>query len=238
MNAAIASPWPPLTEFETRERGIVSLKAHVRLVRQPLFRSPVLWIPGRTLSRTARFVNAVLKPMGLSLEHTRNLDALEFLLREGRLNDRIRELREYGMLPQLAGGAELGDYGEQEIMEHIFRNTAIFTPPANVYVGLNTSDPTDADSGTEVSGGSYGREAVNTTTGWAAPGATGGSTNNVAAVTFTTATANWGTVGWVKLMDAVSAGNLFFHSPVDTSKAINTDDTAEFAASALVATIA
>ena len=138
----------------------------------------------------------------------------------------------------MRGAAEMGDFLEQEVMEHVFKNTAIFATPASVFVRLNTTDPTDADSGTEVTGGAYTGQAI-VAANWAAPGATGGSTNNTLVLTFPTATANWGTVSHLKLSDAASAGNMYFHSPVDVSKAINTDDTAEFAATTgIVVTLA
>jgi hypothetical protein len=65
------------------------------------------------------------------------------------------------------------------------RNTS-YTSPATVYVSLYTTDPTDADSGTEVSGGSYARTAVT----FGAP--SNGVSTNSADVTFPTATASHG----------------------------------------------
>ena len=37
--------------------------------------------------------------------------------------------------------AAMSDYLEQQILNHIFRNTAIFTPPANVFLALFTAAP-------------------------------------------------------------------------------------------------
>ena len=53
--------------------------------------------------------------------------------------------------------AEFSNFMENKIIDHMLRNQA-YTPPATVYVALYTSDPTDADTGTEVSGGSYARQ--------------------------------------------------------------------------------
>ena len=130
--------------------------------------------------------------------------------------------------------AAMSDYLEAQVLNHIFRNTAIFTPPANIYVALHTADPTDAGSGTEVSGNAYARQAVSTTGGWTDPGATGGALENVAAITFPIATpAGWGTITHVALRSAVTAGNLLFHGALAASKAIGAGDRFEFAAGAL-----
>jgi hypothetical protein len=85
-------------------------------------------------------------------------------------------------------------------------------------VSLYTSDPTDADSGTEVSGGSYARTAVT----MGAP--SNGVSTNSADVTFPTSTASWGTVTHIGIHDASTAGNLLFHTPLDTAKTIDSGD--------------
>jgi len=97
------------------------------------------------------------------------------------------------------------------------RNTT-FTSPATVYLGLFTTDPTDGGTGTEVSGGSYARQAIT----FSAP--SNGVTSNNAQVTFPTATANWGTVGWIGIYDALTSGNLLYHAPLTTSKTIANGD--------------
>ena len=50
------------------------------------------------------------------------------------------------------------DYLENKVLDHTLATTA-YTAPSAVYVGLYTSSPGDDDSGTEVSGGSYARQA-------------------------------------------------------------------------------
>ena len=111
----------------------------------------------------------------------------------------------------------MSNYLENALINATLRNTT-YTSPATVYVGLFTSDPTDAGSGTEVSGGSYARTAVT----FGAP-ANGTSTNN-ADVTFPTATASWGTVGWIGINDALTSGNLLYHTALDASKTIDSGD--------------
>ena len=113
--------------------------------------------------------------------------------------------------------AEMSNFLENALINATLRATT-YTSVATVYVSLWTSDPTDAGSGTEVSGGSYARTAVT----FAAP--SNGVTTNNADVTFPTATASWGTVGWIGINDALSSGNLLYHSPLDTSKTIDSGD--------------
>ena len=110
------------------------------------------------------------------------------------------------------------NYLENKLIDHSLGTTA-YTAPSAVYVALFTSDPTDAGTGTEVSGGGYARQSAT----FAA--ASSGSASTNATVTFPTATANYGTVTHVGIYDASSAGNLLFHGAVTTSKTIETGDT-------------
>jgi hypothetical protein len=113
--------------------------------------------------------------------------------------------------------AEISNFLENAIINATLRNTT-YTSVATVYVSLWTSDPTDAGSGTEVSGGSYARTAVT----FGAP--SNGVTTNSADVTFPTATGTWGTVGWIGINDALSSGNLLYHTALDASKSITSGD--------------
>jgi len=110
------------------------------------------------------------------------------------------------------------------------RNTS-YTSPTTVYVGLYTSDPTDANTGTEVSGGSYARTAVT----FGAP-SNGASTNN-AAVEFPQCTSAWGTVGWIGILDAATSGNLMYHTALDISKTIDSGDIFKIAVGSLSVTL-
>ena len=115
--------------------------------------------------------------------------------------------------------AEMSNYLEVALLNATLNGTT-YTAPATVYVSLWTSDPTDAGSGTEVSGGSYARTAVS----FATASGTSGNVLNDADVTFPTATASWGTVGWIGINDALSGGNLLYHTALDTSKTIDSGD--------------
>lgn len=117
------------------------------------------------------------------------------------------------------------DYLEDKILDHVLRNTA-YTSPTTVYVALYTADPSDAGGGTEVSGGSYARESV------AFDAASGGVTQNTSLITYTTATASWGTITAFGIFDLGSAGNLLYWGQI-TDKLIDNGDTATFAASSI-----
>ena len=113
--------------------------------------------------------------------------------------------------------SEMANYLEDALINATLRATT-YTSPATVYVSLWTSDPTDAGSGTEVSGGSYARTAVT----FGAP--SNGTSLNNADVVFPTATASWGTVGWIGINDALTSGNLLYHTALDLAKTIDSGD--------------
>ena len=127
--------------------------------------------------------------------------------------------------------AEMSNFLENALINATLRATT-YTSVATVYVSLWTSDPTDAGSGTEVSGGSYARTAVT----FAAP--SNGVTTNSADVTFPTATASWGTVGWIGINDAATSGNLLYHTALDTSKTIDSGDIFKISTGNLSVTLA
>jgi hypothetical protein len=127
--------------------------------------------------------------------------------------------------------AEMSNYLENALINATLRNTS-YTSPSVVYLGLYTSDPTDADTGTEVSGGSYARQAIT----FGAP--SNGVTTNTAAIEFPQATATWGTVGWIGIEDALTGGNLLYHSPLDASKTIASGDIFKIAIGSLSVTLA
>jgi len=122
--------------------------------------------------------------------------------------------------------SEFSDYYENKIIDHLLRNQA-FTPPTTVYValftaitGLEANNPT-----AEVSGGSYARQPVTLTA------ASGGTSSNSGNITFPQATANWGVVSHVALVDHLSNTswgtnvNVLMWSALDASKQIDSGDT-------------
>jgi len=124
----------------------------------------------------------------------------------------------------------MSNYLENALINATLRNTS-YTSPSTVYAALFTSDPTDAGSGTEVSGGSYARKAIT----FGAP--SNGASTNSAAVEFDQATGNWGTITHFGIYDASSSGNLLYHGALTSSKLIETGDVFKFAIASVSVTL-
>lgn len=144
--------------------------------------------------------------------------------------------------------SEMSDYLEDSLVDHIFR-TSSWSKPSVLAMALLTTNAIDGDSGTFSTGtgvevpdaGAYAREARNPAdANWAAATGGGGQTSNVAEITFTTATASWGSVAAVAIVDDASfdSGNMLFYSEVGTPRTIDSGDTAEFAIGAITVTFA
>ena len=87
------------------------------------------------------------------------------------------------------------------------------------YVSLWTTDPTDDETGTEVSGGGYTRIQASFAT------ATTGQTDNDADINFPTATGSWGTVAYMALHESsTGTGNMIYHTALDVAKTIDSGD--------------
>jgi len=127
--------------------------------------------------------------------------------------------------------AAMSDYLENALINAVLRGTA-YTSPSKVYIALFTSDPTDAKTGTEVTGGAYARQEIT----FGAP--TNGVSYSTADVLFPVATASWGTVTHIGIFDASSAGNLLFHGPLTNTKAIAADDQLKIVAGNVNVTLA
>lgn len=126
--------------------------------------------------------------------------------------------------------SKMSNYLENALVNATLRGTA-FSAPATTYLALYTSDPTEADTGIEVTGGAYARQAVT----FAAP--TDGATSNSANVTFPAATANWGNVTHIGFRDALTGGNLLYYAPLTTARNILSGDTIAFLSGQLTVTL-
>lgn len=130
------------------------------------------------------------------------------------------------------------NYLENKVLDHVLGNTA-FTQPSSLYLGLFTNDSgnaaTNLEAGTltdEVSGGSYARKTVSFAN------ASSGSCATDATVTFDAATANWGTITHVAVLDASTSGNVLFWGAVTTSKTIESGDTFQVSSGNLTVSLA
>lgn len=127
--------------------------------------------------------------------------------------------------------AAMSDYLENALLNSTLRGQA-WTAPAAVYLALYTSDPTDAKTGTEVSGGAYARQVIT----FNAP--TSGVSATAADVLFPIATAGWGTITHFGILDASTVGNLLYHGALTSSKTIATSDQLKVAAGDISVTLA
>ena len=122
----------------------------------------------------------------------------------------------------------LTNYLESKLIDH-FLGTTTYTKPSAVYVGLFTVTPGEAGGGTEVTGGSYARQAA--TFGAASSGAT---TNN-ANIDFTGMPA--ATTVAIGIFDALTSGNMLLYGALTTNKTTDAGDTLRIATGSLSVSI-
>jgi hypothetical protein len=122
----------------------------------------------------------------------------------------------------------LSSYLENKINDHVLGGSD-YTRPATVYFALYSSAPTESGGGTECSSGSYARVSVtNNSTNF--PASSSGVKANGTAITFPTASANWGTVTAFGVFDASTGGNLLYFGNLSATRTVTSGDTARFAA--------
>ena len=121
-------------------------------------------------------------------------------------------------------------YLEDSIVNYFLRNQNV-TRPAQHFLALYISNPTDENTGSEVAGGGYVRKPIQ----FNAPVMVNGKTTiaNNAEIRFPVATANWGNISHWGVLDAVTGGNLLTHAPVTVPKLIDSGDEAKFNAETL-----
>lgn len=127
------------------------------------------------------------------------------------------------------------NYLENALLNHTLTATA-YTQPSTRYLALFTADTgleTNSPSAeVSTSGTAYIRKAV--TFGAAVSGTS--ATN--ATVTFDTATASWGNITHIAVMDAVTSGNVLFYGALTTAKQIDTADTLQVSSGNLTVSLA
>lgn len=130
--------------------------------------------------------------------------------------------------------ADMSDYLEVKLLNLTLNGTS-FAGMNNPYVSLHTADPTDAGTGTEVSGTGYTR----VTASFAVASGTSGSVTTDANTTWSAAgSGGWGTVGWIGLWDASSSGNMLYHTALDAAKTIDAGDVFKITAGNLTVALA
>lgn len=132
------------------------------------------------------------------------------------------------------------NYLENKVLDHVLGNTQ-FSQPANLYLGLFTND--SGNAATNLEAGTLTDEVSTNTTGYGRQPvsfgvASSGSSSTDQTVTFDPATANWGTITHVAVMDASTSGNVLFWGAVTTSKTIESGDTFQVSSSNLTVSLA
>lgn len=123
--------------------------------------------------------------------------------------------------------SQMSDYLENFLVNLTLRG-ATLSNPITPYVGLYRSNPGEGNSGQEVTGGAYARQSIV----FGAPD--NGSSSNLYTVEFPVATASWGTVTYVGILDAESAGHLLYYGQVGTQKVVDAGDQVRIPAGNLV----
>jgi hypothetical protein len=114
----------------------------------------------------------------------------------------------------------ISNYLENKLLNYFLRNTS-YTPPSNVYLALYASNPTDADTATEISVGSYTRVVL--------PSFNVDFDTSVATlespVIFPTATSSWSYITHWGIKDSLIGGNLLLYGAFVSSALIQTGNT-------------
>ena len=135
------------------------------------------------------------------------------------------------------------DFLETKLLDHALRvtayNASAFTSSATLYLALFTAvtglEANSPSAEVSTSSTAYARKAV------AFSAATGTNTTTSVTsgtVTFDPATASWGTITHIAVMDASTSGNVLFYGAVTTSKTIDTGDTFQVSAGNLTISLA
>lgn len=109
----------------------------------------------------------------------------------------------------------LTNYAENKVLDHILGITSYSMPTP--YIALYTVAPTDASSGTEVTGGSYARQAG------AFSASSGGASANSGNIDFAGMPAC--TVVAVAITDASTSGNILVYGTLAANKTLDAGDT-------------
>ena len=134
----------------------------------------------------------------------------------------------------------MSDYLEAALINHLFRADT-FSKPSAIYVGLiryYEASKVEALTGTTIgpkelgaagdTALSYSRVGVTqNNSNWDAP-STAGATQNAGAISFNTATGDWGMVSGVFVVDASGGGNLLLHGALTTPRDVKSGDLFKF----------
>ena len=108
--------------------------------------------------------------------------------------------------------AQMSDYLEDKLIDHVFRNTT-FTVPGVIHLALFSTDPLDDASGTELEDGTSPAYTRITITMGVPSNGVSVNTNELL---FSAATGDWVTVTHVAIFDEATGGNMLMHKILTT----------------------
>lgn len=120
----------------------------------------------------------------------------------------------------------------ETLIANFIANNQTATRPTAWFLALFTAAPSDSGGGTEVSGSGYARQAI--TFG----AASGPTVSNTSTHTFTASGGAWGTVTHYGIFSASSAGTLYWHGALGTSRTVADGESLTVAAGAFTLTVA
>ena len=130
--------------------------------------------------------------------------------------------------------AQMSDYLEEKLINLVFRGTT-FTTPGIIHLALYSTDPTDADIGTELEvAGSPGYARKTFTMG--AP--IDGTSSNDIEIMFAAATGDWVGITHIGIRDEATAGNLLAHKALASTVNVLSGNNFRFPIGDLEATFA
>jgi hypothetical protein len=123
-------------------------------------------------------------------------------------------------------------YSANRILDYNFGGTS-YSVPSSFYFCLSTTTINiDGSGATEPSGGAYARVALtNNKTNWG--NASNAVLTNSTAVQFAESTSSWGTITYVFLSDASSAGNVWYYDALSPARTVASATTVLFAIGAI-----
>lgn len=118
----------------------------------------------------------------------------------------------------------LSNYAENLVINLLLRGVSP-TVPSAWFMALYTSNPTAADTGTEISfsgGTNYSRQPIT----FGVPSS--GVSANTGDITFPVAGINWGTITHAAIRDDATTGNLLVYGSLVTPKFVGSGDVLKF----------
>ena len=120
--------------------------------------------------------------------------------------------------------ANLSHYWSKRLIDISVGHLQTLNSPSSLYLALYTTDPTAADTGTEVAGSGYARVQIPS---WAVASLIDGrqTVKNTTELIFPTATGQWTSAAYWGIRDAMTGGNLIAYGTLANEITVNDGDT-------------